>query len=272
MTTTEKHKHAKKNDYILPIAAILTVVIIANVSLAFQSNAAIDSKIKYAEDLAKPASIQITTISADCTGCFNTSALVTAIKQFKVTITENTLAPTSSEAKALIEKYNITRVPTMVVTGDTKKSGLDTVWNSVGTQESDGALILRIGAPFVDTASGETNGKADVILLNSSACSTCYSVSMHETVLKQMGVVVSNLSTVDISSAQGKALIAKYNITKVPTVLISPDGKYYDSLLGVWPQVGTTESDGWYVFRSMDAIQGAVYYDISLNKTMNQTI
>lgn len=276
----EKKKHGaayehkpkgKGGKYLLPLAAALSLIILTNVVVVSLSNGAIDEKINRAKDLAKPAELQITKIAAQCTDCFDISVIVSAIKQFKATIKENALEPASTDAKALIAKYNITKLPTIIVKGDAEKAGLSPVWKSVGTQESDGALVLRVGAPFVDVASGEIRGKADVILLNYSSCAKCYDVTLHEGVLKRYGVAVSSNRTVDAGSAEGRALIEKYNITKVPTVLVSPDAKYYDALIGIWQQVGSKELDGWYVFRAMEAMQGATYYDLAQKKEINQT-
>jgi len=75
--------------------------------------------------------------------------------------------------------------------------------------------------------------------------------------------------TYDISSPQGKDLIAKYNITKAPTLLISPEAKAYDTLTQVWTEVGTVESDGWYVFRATE--QMGNYTDLLTNQVMNAT-
>jgi len=68
-------------------------------------------------------------------------------------------------------------------------------------------------------------------------------------------------------------LVAQYNITKVPTIIMSPDVKYYElnNFQTVWKQVGTIENDGYYVFRSMRALNGVIYKDLSLNKTVNAT-
>jgi len=58
-------------------------------------------------------------------------------------------------------------------------------------------------------------------------------------------------------------LITKYKIISVPTVLMSPEADQYTNLKGVWKNVGTIESDGWYVFREMQQLRGVVYKDLT---------
>lgn len=63
--------------------------------------------------------------------------------------------------------------------------------------------------------------------------------------------------TYEANSTEGMALIKKYNITAVPTVLYSPDASYYQDFDKVWLyQNSTIASDGWHVFRSFNVIAG----------------
>lgn len=256
---------------IFAAAAILAAISIYNLFLAYGYNSTIDEKIKSAEDLARPANIEITKITADCKECSDISGIIATIKkQFKVTETEKELDSKSSEAKKLIEKYNITKLPTIIVTGESEKAGLSKKWNGIGTIEKDGALVMRNAfAPYIELPSGTVRGKPDIILLNDTSCGACYDVAMHKNILKgNFAMYFSSESVVDTGSSEGKALVSKYNITKVPTVLVSPEAKYYGQFDAVWAQVGSVEADGWFVFRNMEAIQGAVYRDLILNKVV----
>ena len=68
-----------------------------------------------------------------------------------------------------------------------------------------------------------------------------------------------------LSGQEGKNLVGKYNIKKVPTVLLSPEASAYEALSQVWERVGTVESDGVFVFREMEAIN-QTYKDLNNNK------
>jgi len=82
--------------------------------------------------------------------------------------------------------------------------------------------------------------------------------------LLRFGIVINNEKTYDINSPEGKQFIQKYNIKKVPIIILSPDANYYLSLKQAWRSVGSTESDGWFVMRNPEAI--GTYWDIELNK------
>jgi len=48
--------------------------------------------------------------------------------------------------------------------------------------------------------------------------------------------------------------VSKYNIQKVPVILLSPEAKEYDSFINAWKPVGSVESDGWFVMRKPEAL------------------
>ena len=51
-----------------------------------------------------------------------------------------------------------------------------------------------------------------------------------------------------------KYILKKYNITKVPVILISPDAGVYSGFVSAWPQVGDVSGDGWYIMRKPEAL------------------
>ena len=72
-----------------------------------------------------------------------------------------------------------------------------------------------------------------------------------------------NTTTYDINSTEGSALIKKYNITEIPTILYSPETSVYPHFAEAWiNQSNTVESDGWFVFRAVDKV-GEVYQNVS---------
>ena len=57
-----------------------------------------------------------------------------------------------------------------------------------------------------------------------------------------------------MSSDEGVALLGKYGIKKVPTMILSGDMDSYPALTGIWSQVGTVK-DGVYVFQNVEVLQ-----------------
>ncbi|MFZ3077863.1 MAG: hypothetical protein WA139_05375 [Candidatus Aenigmatarchaeota archaeon] len=267
-----RKKDAAMQKVIIALALVFLAIAAYGTYLAYSSNAIVSEKLAAAAEAAKPANLQITKILAQgCTDCFDVAQVENAVGQLNVKTSEKTLDYASAEAKELISKYGIKKIPTLIITGETEKAGIS-FWSQVGTTESDGTLVMRFGAPYVDPSSGMELGKAELVNIADKSCGACYNVSMQENILKSnYGFVFSGIKTYDINSTEGTRLVSQYNITKVPTILISPDAKYYEGLQGIWKQVGTIEADGWYVFRDMQALNGAVYKDLSLNKIINAT-
>ncbi len=112
---------------------------------------------------------------------------------------------------------------------------------------------------FVKEPTGYTNNtvipnpKAVMTMLKDSQCAGCYDVGINKLIVQRFGVDVEE-KTVEAKSEEGKALIIRYNITKIPTFLLSENATLSDQLMQVWTQVGTIENDGVMVFRSPDAL------------------
>jgi hypothetical protein len=72
---------------------------------------------------------------------------------------------------------------------------------------------------------------------------------------------------VDADSPQGAALVAQYNITALPTILLDDEAGAYPNLELGWSIMGTVEEDGTYVLRELERM-GVVYYDVARKKLM----
>jgi len=211
--------------------------------------------------------VSLTIINASsCSGCFSPTGLPASVfLQGGVKISNvKTLDANSSEAKALISKYNLTRLPGIVVSKDLSAYQiLLKDWDIFGSEEPDGSFVWRNVSPYVSIGTGEVKGKASLVSLVDGACSSCYDISIQHQILGNFGLVFSRNVTYDINSTDGKALIAKYNITAAPTVVLSQEASLYPLFVRVWPQVGTTEPDGSFVFRNMAALRGVSYRDLT---------
>lgn len=122
-------------------------------------------------------------------------------------------------------------------------------------------------APYYSTKDARVHGRVTATYLTMSSCSECYDVYIHRTFLNSSRIVPYREVTVDAESAEGRRLIAKYNITAVPTVLLDREAGEYSNLRPGWSIVGSVEPDGTHVFRDLKRLQ-VVYYDIGRKKLM----
>lgn len=211
-------------------------------------------------------------IDSSCSECIDLSLAVKNINKSGVSIkNEDILNLSDEKSKVLIEKYNISVAPTLIFSNSILAyNDLQSALIQIGTIEQDGSFVLRsINPPYRNLSTNQIIGRTEMINIIDSACSNCYNVSINKQIVQNgYGIFISNEITYDIKSSKGIELLNKYNISKVPTFLLSPQAESYANLMGIWNSVGTFEKDGWLVFRNIEAIKDAVYKDLSTNQTI----
>jgi len=176
----------------------------------------------------------------------------------------------STRGQQLIARYNITHVPVVIFSDDINYyPDLMPSIRGISDMQADGSFVMQNLAPYRELSTGKVRGIVDIIYLNDSSCPQCYNVTDHDLALKAFGMKYDNRTFYDLNSTAGAALVYRYNITAVPTILISPEASVYSSLVGVWPTVGTVEGDGWFVFRKTDVI--GTYHNLATGQIVNGT-
>ncbi len=194
-----------------------------------------------------------------CSQCTDPKTVVENFKKAGVKVKETReVAWNSIDAQNIISQYKITKVPTFIFSPEFDLyDNVKTNWPNFGTIENDKTYIARnLPLPYRDLSKGQIVGLVDLIYLTDSSCTDCYKAQdVQKPILtKGYGVALRSERTVDISSAEGKSLLTQYGITKVPTILISPEADQYANLKNVWKSVGTVGTDGWYVFTGFNQL------------------
>ncbi len=212
-----------------------------------------------------------------CQACPKPQVLMQSLNQAGVRVSASTtVAWNSSVGQKIISQYNIKSVPTIIISSDLGYyDEIKTAWpQKIGTIESDGTYVVRqLPFPYRDVQKNKIVGLVDIVYLVDSSCKNCYKPNLiHKSILTQgFGVAIGSEKTVDAATVAGKELVKKYNLTQIPTVLISPDIVMYTQITSLWPKVGTVEQNGWYVFRKMEQIGDVTYKDLSTNKIIKPT-
>ena len=263
--THETHKHPTHHVHHKPkgmskqsynhLFTVLGVVVILfalyNVFQINSFNSLFDGKLADAEEAAKPAVIEFTVIDTDCDDCYDIDVVVELIESTEVEVKDKkVLESTSAEAKELIGKYSIEKLPTVIITGEFEKSrSLASSLNDVG-EVKDGAYILtQLVPPYVDALSGGVKGKVSLIQLKKEDCDDCSDTDVFVDQLRSTGVIFEDVLTVGTSSDKGKSLIEKYDIKKVPTIIMDGEAEAYPNIAQGWSTIGTVELDGSFVMR-----------------------
>jgi len=202
-----------------------------------------------------------------CAECIDLGVIVDQLKQLMTISSENTL--TTNQASDLIQKYSLTRIPTIILSKDASVyPSMAKDWIQIGTVESDGMFIARdINPPYLDLTTNEIKGIVDVIYITDKSCSECYNATVHKQILDNFGVYIDKEETKDI--ADSTSLISKYDIDKVPTIILSKEASAYPRLTAVWKDIGTVEEDGTYVFRKTELM--GISKDLKTNSLIKQS-
>jgi hypothetical protein len=199
-----------------------------------------------------------------CAKCSNVTTFVDQLKLIGIGMDKVTsVAYDSKQGAALLKDYNISAVPTIILSdGASWYPQLTSGWNTIGTVESGNYIMRQVVPPYIDIATGKVRGIVNATFLADKSCTQCYDPLIHTQILGGYGMEFDTKPVVDVSSDAGKALIKKYNITLVPTVIVTGDTSAYAQLLAIWDQVGTVEKDNALVFRSLDVLS-VTYKDLA---------
>lgn len=267
----EGEQEAKKSSFGkgMTIGIIIAVVIVVIALLAVFVPRLLGKKAPGTGTVNAQLSYTIVTSKSCGDKCWDTGLFFEVLQQGGVKEKgRNTVYIEDSKGKDLVQKFKITQVPTILVTGDLDKDEqLKGFFAALGETIDKTFVLRQIIPPYIDTASGQLKGEVAVTFITDNSCKECYDVKLHETSLANFGLPSTNYKTVDISSEEGKALIKKYNITKVPTIVISGQPDEFQSLKSVWATVGEIASDGSYIFTNLNEMGGS-YYDLSQDKVI----
>lgn len=262
IVTTTQASAKEKEDVMAELEKIFTKF--SETELVYENSAPPYLDVASAEVKGRVTVISLT--APDCKECQNISSIIPALKKI-LTITDvKEVAYNSASGQMYLKEYGLDFAPTIILSKDAEAyDGFAATWVKYGTQEEDGSFVFRNTLPpYTNTTTNEVHGLVDIIYLTDESCSDCYNVTMHKQILLGFGMKFDKETTVDIHSEQGSALLEKYAITKVPTIILSSDAAAYVSLTPIWINVGEITEDGSYIFTSMDQLQGAKYTDLSI--------
>lgn len=267
---------------IITIASAFIVIVFVYSSLQLQD---IDAKINAQNDLLAASALQntpqgveppekaklsvVNIVDSSDKNYVQLQPLVEQIKKLDVEIvSEKTLEFSSDEAKQLIEKYKIEKIPTILLSGETKKvSVLTQSWGDLGTTEDDDTLVLRNVPPiFLDLASGKVRGLVKAVYVNVPDKNEVFPAILFRQILgNAFGMRPVEEQIVDYNSSEGIELIAQFKLIKIPTVVLSGDLNAYQNFETIWQQVGSSDANNNFVFRNLDVLQGSKYLDLNTN-------
>ena len=255
-------KDSSKNSSTLLIIMLIIIIVLYGVNLFYINNLS-----KGSPSTSKVEMIHL--FDTNCTDCVDLKPFFEQFSQLGINLETKNVDISSSQGKKLITKYKIEAVPTIIFSKEISTNAqIAQVWEQVGTIEEDGSYVMReLTPPYKELDTGNVRGLVNVTYLSDTNCKECYDVMFHKDILTQMGIKITSEKTIDYfemmaSSDDSKNLIEKYNITKIPTVIISKEAEVYASVKKAWELVGTQEEDGVFIFRSIELLGDKVYHNL----------
>ena len=209
------------------------------------------------EDKIKGEVSIIEVLDSSCEECISISPVADALGQAGVLIKDwKKFEYNSAEGKEFINEFGIKKIPVILISEDIDYyQEIQQGFLQLGLEKKQGYYSIHSTIPpYRDLIKNKIAGLVDFIMLTDESCSECYDVELNKQIFQRFGLSIKSEEKYDINSAKAKQLISKYKIEKVPVVILSSDANEYSTLMQVWNQVGTVESDGWLVMRNPEFI------------------
>jgi len=246
------HKEGSYHKVFTILATVLVLVVLYNQFQIFSLNSLFDEKLSEVKEAARPADVELMVITTEsCEDCYDINSVVGVVESTGVNILETKkLDFKSAEATALLTKYNVEVVPTVIVTGELDKTkSLKNKFTAV----DDAFVFTNIEPPYIDVSSGNVRGMISLIQLEKTECEGCQDMSVIVNGFSEAGLQFSEQKTVSADSEEGKSIITKYNVEKLPAIIMDKEAEVYPNIVQSWTQLGTIEMDGAFVIRSIPA-------------------
>jgi len=240
---------------------VLVIAVIGfNIYQTYSINTLYSEKLAEAEELAKPSKIELLVLEdSNCQDCFKIDTLVDAVLNMNVEILKNQKVDYNSAGNEIV-KYGITKLPTIIITGETEKLKLS------GFEQVEDALVFTSpNLPYTLASSGNVLGRVTATIIEDETCDKCIDLSAVYASLESQGIALVSKNIVERNSAEGKKLLKNYPLKALPVLLLSKEfGKYQVGIVENWDSIGEIAADGTYY----TDIVAVPYINLTTNKVM----
>jgi len=238
-----------KAQIILVLFTVLAALYAVNISYTKKlANTLIESPAKLSFTIVEPP-------KDDCENCYDANEIIKMIdNSHNIKYKTNSLPYGGTLSQKFIEMYDIKNLPAIVVSGDISSAQVAPAWKAMAGEEKNDRIIMENLLPYYDLESGSEKGVISVVLLKDEKCASCFDANEYTNILKRFGLFVKETVIYDVASAEGKELVGKYSVKKVPTMILSPDAKDYKKFADSWGEVGTISEDGRFILREVQKV------------------
>ena len=195
-----------------------------------------------------------------CEKCLDPAKYFQALEGEEIGIvfsTKDSLEVDTPKASELIAKYNITKFPALILSEEAYEYGAFNQYiANAGEKIQNKFVIKQPIAPFFDLSQNKTVGLVDALIINPVNCANCTNISgIVGGISVQGGIVLDQTREIYENETDAREIITRLNITKLPTLILSDEMKYYLGLEEEWIRYGNSiEENGSYVLRSPESL------------------
>lgn len=202
----------------------------------------------------EPARLDVTEIYVqNCSDCYDVNKDLAEIRKQNANVSEKRIEASTAEARPLIDKYRIRKLPALVVTGEINKTAQLTSALSRLGYASSGAVIVEASIPYYSVNESKVVGLVNVTRIIDTSCVQCSSVDVVVNSFKRAGVVIKSDVNLEYNSPQGAELVRKFGVDRIPALIVSKDILEYPAMAAIWPQLNATEKNGSYALHVLQA-------------------
>jgi len=191
----------------------------------------------------------------NCKECFDMTQLSKLLSSMGVVL--KNISIKDIDLSVSKDYSDLSRLPLAFISKDIKYyPKAFSVLKQLGLLERDNSFLLYPPIPpYRNISSGKIVGLVDVILIDADNCDDCYDVYKNVDILRRFGIYINSITSYNLSDKEAKDLLLKYNLSKVPTILVSPEAKYYSNFVNAWRSVGMISNvDGWFIMTKPESL------------------
>ncbi len=201
-----------------------------------------------------------------CKDCANLSFIPVELEKIGVKVKSYELVEASSDAgKRIINENNLSYLPSLLASKEINEYPFFSQIRGSFVENKEYYKFADRTFPSEDILTKSVKGKVKMTYLEDKSCADCFNITQLKPSFQRIGIYISNEAHIDVSSDEGKGLLRLYNITAVPTVILSKEIFDYPNIEKVLGNFGSFDKENVFVFRNLGALK--VKY-----KEINQTV
>ncbi len=207
------------------------------------------------------ADISVTLIKPmNCSDCYNMTIAIDKLKTLNVNIKsyKELIYPRDISKRELLEK-GITRLPVLIFKGEVLKyPQITDFWDMINGKIVDNffgkeVIVMAPEPIYYNVSNDSIYGYVSIIEIKPPQCKECGKLNNMSEFRKMISHLcyIKQYLLADYDTNLSQELIKKYNITRLPAVIMSPEANDYDILSNKWKDIGITKKDGYLITTSL---------------------